>query len=590
MFRSLYFPPAVIFAVILVATMFGWQAANAALSQDIAAAADSRTDAAEQTLRERMVTYGQILHGSAGLFRSSNEVTLKEWNNFLNAFTIDKELSGIQGIGYIKVFKHGELDSIKSSMARHGVTDFNITPLESPRDEYAAVLYIHAVESEQNPPYGYDMYSEATRRSTMYKARDNGDIAMTPRIGLLPADPASPRYGFNLYTPYYGRDDPQATTEQRQKSLEGYVYASFRANEFFENVMKRADSKNAGFRVIAGTDGTKELMYESPAYAKISRRPQATQVTRQAELYGQTWTINFAYETGALVSDEQLGRPDIILFFGAFSAVLISLIVLLLLRARARELSTQKEKAVELAKDELLSLASHQLRTPATGVKQYIGMVLQGFAGKVPASQRSLLEKAYASNDRQLRIINEILHLAKIDSGRIVLAKQITNLNDLVTDIVNEQRPDIETARHRLKLSLPKHPITVNADTHILRMAIENLLSNAIKYTPRGGGINIRVFKDRQRARVSIQDTGVGINSGDRDKIFRQFSRLPNEMSQQVGGTGIGLYLAKHLVELHKGTIDVKSEPGKGSTFTIGLPLHGSAATAMRNLTVRAKA
>jgi len=278
-----------------------------------------------------------------------------------------------------------------------------------------------------------------------------------------------------------------------------------------------------------------------------------------------------------------------ILFFGTVTAGLIAYTVLLLIRARAHNLSTEKERAVELAKDELLSLASHQLRTPATGVKQYIGMVLQGFAGKVPQTQRKLLEKAYASNDRQLRIINEILHLAKIESGRIVLAKQLTNLNELASDVINEQKPDIQAAKHSISVAMPKSPMVIYADIHMLRMAIENLLSNAIKYTPRGGKIMVKIYKNNAEAIIEITDNGVGIKAGDIDIIFRQFSRLSNVMSQQVGGTGIGLYLAKHLVELHNGRVTVQSEPGKGSTFSIVMPLHESLGQHMKNLTVRPK-
>lgn len=262
-----------------------------------------------------------------------------------------------------------------------------------------------------------------------------------------------------------------------------------------------------------------------------------------------------------------------ILLFGTITAALIAYIVMLLIRARARELSSQRDQAVELAQDELLSLASHQLRTPATGVKQYVGMVLQGFAGRVPAAQKALLEKAYASNDRQLRIINEVLHMAKIGSGRIVLAKQSTNLNDLVADVIAEQRPDIEASKHKLVVDLPKKPIMLHADTHMLRMAIENLLSNAIKYTPDGGKVIIKLSSKDAKALLSITDTGIGIRTEDIDAIFRRFMRLTNEMSQQVGGTGIGLYLAKHLVELHGGTIQVTSRPNEGSTFTITLPI-----------------
>lgn len=286
--------------------------------------------------------------------------------------------------------------------------------------------------------------------------------------------------------------------------------------------------------------------------------------------------IGWEAARGTLGSGINLGRAETILLLGVFTAFLAPLVLALLLRASTLDFDAQKDRAVELAKDELLSLASHQMRTPATGVKQYVGMVLQGFAGKVPAKQRVLLEKAYASNDRQLRIINEILHMAKIGSGRIVLSKQPTSLNELVNDIVSEQKPDIESANHKIKINLPKKPVVVSADVHMLRMSIENILSNAIKYTPAGGQITITVGSSKNRAFVSIEDTGVGISTADINRIFDQFSRLHNDMSQQVGGTGIGLYLSKHLAELHGGSVDVQSRPSLGSVFTISLPLGGS--------------
>ena len=286
-----------------------------------------------------------------------------------------------------------------------------------------------------------------------------------------------------------------------------------------------------------------------------------------------TTLIGWEAAKGSLGQGISLGRAQTILLFVLVSAVLAPIVLALVVRANSDDINAQKQHAVEVAKDELLSLASHQLRTPATGVKQYVGMVLQGYAGKVPAKQRTLLEKAYASNDRQLRIINEILHMAKIGSGRIVLAKQPTSLNELVADIVSEQLPDIESSKHKITVILPKKPLVVSADTHMLRMAIENVLSNAIKYTPLGGRIKVRVSSTNTQAVVSVQDSGVGINDTDIDKIFHQFSRLQNEMSQQVGGTGIGLYLAKNLAELHNGSIEVSSRSGVGSTFTIRLPL-----------------
>jgi signal transduction histidine kinase len=416
----------------------------------------------------------------------------------------------------------------------------------------------------------------------MLAARDQNRTTITPRIQLMSITGYRPT-GFNMYAPYYGAIEP-TTQAQREQNIRGYVYASFRTDVFFKSIVADLNEKVIGFQITV--KGDDRPLYTSPSFVSISKQHHVGIVNHNMTMYGQTWQIRSAVNDKLIVSDVQLKRPGGVLFFGGFTAVLVSLIIYLVLRGRSRALTMQKERAVELAKDELLSLASHQLRTPATGVKQYVGMVLQGFVGDVPEEQKALLEKAYASNDRQLRIINEILHLAKIDSGRIVLAKTMTNLGDLIHDVVNEQTSDVAAAGHKLDVKLPNKPIMAKVDTHTLRMAIENLVSNAIKYTPPGGTIKITLRRERHKAFIVVEDTGVGIAQSDIDKIFRQFSRLPNEMSQSVEGTGIGLYLAKHLVELHKGAIRVTSQAGKGSTFTIELPIK---AEPMRNLTVSKK-
>lgn len=242
-----------------------------------------------------------------------------------------------------------------------------------------------------------------------------------------------------------------------------------------------------------------------------------------------------------------------------------------MLRNRFFRLTYEKERDVEFAKDELLSLASHQLRTPATGVKQYLGMVLQGFAGDITAKQREYLQRAYASNNRQLGVINDILHLAKLETGRIVLAERKFDIAKMVRDVVDEQQDSAEKGGIQLLLEAPSTG-SIMADSHMLRMVIENLLSNAIKYTPEGGTVNVRLARRGTKWVMMVRDTGVGIAKSDFSKLFKQFTRISNPRTDIVTGTGVGLYLAYHLTVLHGGTISVTSRKGKGSTFTVRLP------------------
>lgn len=231
-----------------------------------------------------------------------------------------------------------------------------------------------------------------------------------------------------------------------------------------------------------------------------------------------------------------------------------------------------EELRLEHAKDEFISLASHQLRTPATGVKQYLGMVLQGFAGDISPMQRDMLTKAYESNERQLRIISDLLRVAHVDAGKVVLRRTKVGLGALVGDVIREQTDLFERRNQRIVFKKPASEVFAYIDEDAIRMVIENILDNAGKYSPEKATVTLSVKESADSVQVSIVDTGVGISRQDRDKIFDKFSRLDNPLSVSAGGTGIGLYWAKKIVDLHRGSISHKPGAKKGTTFTITLP------------------
>jgi PAS domain S-box-containing protein len=225
------------------------------------------------------------------------------------------------------------------------------------------------------------------------------------------------------------------------------------------------------------------------------------------------------------------------------------------------------------AKDEFISLASHQLRTPATAIKQLLGMILEGFIGDVPAGLRTPIQKSYDTNERLIGIINSLLKVAQIDAGKVVLKKTQLKLDYLVQDIVSEHQDTVRKRRQTLSHTSTRRDIIVRADNQYLRMAIENLIDNASKYTFEGGSIEVRTGVKEGSAYVAIKDTGVGMSDADLELLFEKFKRFTNDLSQRVSGSGLGLYWAKKVVELHEGKIKVQSKVGKGTTFTIYLPV-----------------
>lgn len=239
-------------------------------------------------------------------------------------------------------------------------------------------------------------------------------------------------------------------------------------------------------------------------------------------------------------------------------------------------LTEQQERLLEInrSKDEFISLASHQLRTPATGVKQYIGMLLEGYCGELTEAQRRLLMTADDSNERQLNIVNDLLHVAQADAGKITLSKRPTDIVAMIKDIIKEQADTLKKRSQTVLLTNNAPPTAVMADEDRLRMVFENIIDNASKYSPEESELQVIIGKTRTHLSITVKDKGVGIAAKDLPKLFKKFSRIDNPLSASVGGSGLGLYWAQQIIDLHQGSITVNSKVNKGATFTINLPLN----------------
>lgn len=230
-------------------------------------------------------------------------------------------------------------------------------------------------------------------------------------------------------------------------------------------------------------------------------------------------------------------------------------------------------RAMNATKDEFIALASHQLRTPATGVKQYLGMLLEGYMGPLSAAQRDFVQKAYDNNERQLGTINDLLQVAQIDANKIVLHQERTDLARLVKTTANEFRRIVKSRQQNLIVRGVTQPIIIQVDAMRLRMALDNIIDNASKYAEPDTPVIIKLSTDETQAYLSVTDHGVGIAPEDMPKLFQKFSRIDNPRSILVGGNGLGLYLVKRIVDAHGGSVTVESELGKGTTFTLTFPL-----------------
>jgi PAS domain S-box-containing protein len=251
-------------------------------------------------------------------------------------------------------------------------------------------------------------------------------------------------------------------------------------------------------------------------------------------------------------------------------------------RANTTLLQQQRElEALNASKDEFVSLASHQLRTPATVLKQLLALLADGYLGPLQPNQLDIIHKAYESNERQLAIVTGLLKVAQLDAGKVILKKVETDMVEFVRSITDEYA-DLFNERGQRYFFAYDGSCNNQAviDYENFRMALENIIDNASKYTPAGGEVKVTLSCSKDILHIVVQDTGVGIAPEYMSRLFERFSRIPNELPHSVQGSGLGLYWANKIITLHSGNIDVRSQPGQGTTFQINLPKEGSHAYA----------
>jgi len=239
--------------------------------------------------------------------------------------------------------------------------------------------------------------------------------------------------------------------------------------------------------------------------------------------------------------------------------------------AVARDLTERRR--VDKLKSEFISTVSHELRTPMTSIRGSLGLVMGGVAGELPAQAKSMVEIAYNNSERLVRLINDILDMDKIESGKMRLDIRTVELLPLLEQSLEANRAYGEQFGVKFLLCGGDEGIRVRVDSDRLLQVMANLMSNAAKFSPSGGEVEISVAAGEKNVRVAVKDHGPGIPQEFRERIFRKFSQADSSDTRRKGGTGLGLSICKALVERMNGGIGFTSKEGDGSTFFFDLPL-----------------
>jgi signal transduction histidine kinase len=238
-------------------------------------------------------------------------------------------------------------------------------------------------------------------------------------------------------------------------------------------------------------------------------------------------------------------------------------------------MATKKpEKKVSDPRSDFANLASHQLRTPLSGTKWMLELLENSDKGNLSAKQKEYIEKIYASNERMIALVNDLLEVSRIEQGGMKLYLQPTDLGHIIRSLVKEKAKEVKKKKLQISLTVEEEPFPpVSSELNKIRQALNNIISNAITYTPAGGKIEIDLKVQDGEALGRVTDTGFGIPVEQQKQIFSKFFRGSNILSVETSGTGLGLYISKSFIEASGGKLWFKSEEGKGTSFYFTLPL-----------------
>ncbi|MDO8663532.1 MAG: ATP-binding protein [Candidatus Wildermuthbacteria bacterium] len=232
-----------------------------------------------------------------------------------------------------------------------------------------------------------------------------------------------------------------------------------------------------------------------------------------------------------------------------------------------------REKRIESMKTEFVSLAAHQLRTPLSAIKWSLRMILDGDLGEISKEQKDFISKTYQSNERMISLINDLLDVTRIEEGKYLFKPAITGIGAIVQFVIGSYKEEFAKRGLKLEFNKPDEDLSkAMIDVEKIRLVIQNLLDNAVKYTAPGGTVTVSLRDTGKNVEFRIKDTGVGIPEDQKGRIFTKFFRGANVVKMETEGSGLGLFIAKNIIEAHGGRIWFDSQEGKGATFYFTLP------------------
>ncbi|MCI5120017.1 MAG: hypothetical protein D3908_02260, partial [Candidatus Electrothrix sp. AUS4] len=381
--------PWAVLVIALIITGFAWYIADRAVDKRIAERFEYQATDIVSAITKRMQEYEVVLRSGLGLFKASDSVAREEWKVFTDNLNIEKYYPGIQGIGFSLMVPPEKKEAHEQAIRAEGFPDYRIKP-DGEREMYSAIIYLEPFDWRNQRAFGYDMFSQETRRKAMEQARDTGVAAMSGRVTLVQETKEDVQYGFLLYLPLYKKHTALETVQQRRDALIGYVYSPFRANDLMQGILLTAQedisfeiydsAKPSSETILYNHSESKDLLYNDKAH-----KPQYDGVYN-ITIGGRVWSL-YLYSKPGFAPQSEENQPLFLAFGGILFDLMLFFIILTSSKKRqlaetlAKEMTRElEEKSKELShsNDELeqfVYTVSHDLKSPLVTSMGFISIV-----------------------------------------------------------------------------------------------------------------------------------------------------------------------------------------------------------------------
>ncbi len=540
-------------------------------------------------IETRLHAHAQLLRSSAAYFTLSDTITRSDWKEFIKDSRIEKNLPGIQGVGFTIIVPKSQLQQHIQEIRNENIQDstiakYNIRPAGE-REIYTSIIYLEPFDFRNKRAFGYDMFSEPVRRKAMEQSRDYDIASLSGKVSLVQETDKDLQSGTLMYVPVYLKNKPTQTVEQRRAAIKGWVYSPYRMTDLMKGILGRWDIINTERIQLKVFDNdsltANSLLFDSqnivtPEQEELNYRTLILPI----EFNNKKWTLYFN-QSNSVISP--FSNKVLIVFIGGmFISLLLFLLSLSLFntqlrRQLAEQLSSDlKESESQLkktitTKDKLFSIIAHDLRSPFNSILGFSELLLDSNTRLEITEYQMYSSQIYSSARNTLVLLDNLLNWANAQTGQVSLNPE----KQIFTTIIQEVFELLNSAAKNKDITLnilESEEIVVYADPNMIRTILRNLISNAIKFTNSKGKITVSALQNDDFIEIAVSDNGVGMNEETKNKLFRLETNESTSGTANEKGSGLGLILCKEFVEKHGGKIWVESELGKGSIFKFTLP------------------